>query len=107
MAQARDSSDLTAWAEADGAFHRALVERAGNGRMVRLIRMVNDQSHRARMLTIKLRRDLDASVAEHRAIIEAIHAGDAAGAQLHAQAHRTRARDELLPLLESFGFRHL
>lgn len=107
MATAREAGDLTGWGEADAGFHRNLVERSGNGRMIRLIRMVNDQSHRARMLTIKLRRDLDASVAEHRAIIAAIRDGDAALAQQQAQAHRARARDELLPLLESFGFRHL
>lgn len=107
MKSARGSNDLMAWGEADAAFHRELVECAGNGRMIRLLRMINDQSHRARMLTIKLRRDLDASVVEHRAIIAAILAGDAGRAQDRAQNHRARARDELLPLLDSFGFRHL
>ena len=107
MAKAWEAGDLPAWGQADGSFHRALVERAGNGRMIRIIQTINDQSHRARMLTLKLRRELGASVAEHREIIDAVRLGDPAKAQDRAHHHRLRARDELLPLLESFGLKHL
>ncbi|WP_336486808.1 GntR family transcriptional regulator [Methylobacterium nigriterrae] len=107
MAEAWEARDLPEWGQADARFHRALVERAGNGRMTRIIQTINDQSHRARMLTLKLRRELGASVAEHRQIIDAIRLGDPAGAQAGAHHHRLRARDELLPLLESFGLKHL
>ncbi|KAB1080282.1 GntR family transcriptional regulator [Methylobacterium soli] len=107
MAEAWDAGDLAAWGQADAAFHRALVERAENGRMTRIVQTINDQSHRARMLTLKLRRELGASVAEHRAIIDAIRLGDPGEAQDRAHRHRLRARDELLPLLESFGLKHL
>ncbi|MEA1834311.1 GntR family transcriptional regulator [Methylobacterium durans] len=107
MAEAWDTGDLPAWGQADAGFHRALVERAGNGRMNRIIQTINDQSHRARMLTLKLRRELRASVAEHRDIIEAIRLGDPDQAQACAHHHRLRARNELLPLLESFGLKHL
>ena len=107
MEEAHRSGDLPAWGEADAAFHRALVTEAGNRRMIRLIQMINDQSHRARMLTLKLRRDLDASVSEHRAIVSAIGSGEPALAQERAQHHRERARDALLPLLDSFGLKHL
>lgn len=101
------AGDLPAWGQADALFHRTLVERAGNGRMTRIIQTINDQSHRARMLTLKLRRELGASVAEHRALIDAIHRGDPAAAHDRLHDHRLRARDELLPLLESFGLKHL
>lgn len=107
MAQAWQAGDLPVWGQADARFHRALVERAGNGRMTRIIQTITDQSHRARMLTLKLRRELGASVAEHRAIIDAIRLGDSVAAQGRVHDHRLRARDELLPLLESFGLRHL
>lgn len=107
MATARAAGDLAAWGHADEDFHRTLVERAGNGRMIRITQTINDQSHRARMLTLKLRRELGASVAEHARIVAAIRRGDAAAAQEQAQRHRLRARDELLPLLESFGLKHL
>jgi DNA-binding GntR family transcriptional regulator len=107
MAEAWRAGDLPAWGQADAGFHRALVERAGNRRMTRIIQTINDQSHRARMLTLKLRRELGASVAEHRAIIDAVRQGDPARAQARVHDHRLRARDELLPLLESFGLKHL
>ncbi len=107
MARAWEDGDLPAWGQADARFHRILVERAGNGRMTRVIQTINDQSHRARMLTLKLRRELGSSVAEHRAIIEAIERGDAAKALARVHDHRLRARDELLPILESFGLKHL
>lgn len=107
MALAWQDGDLPTWGQADARFHRALVERAGNGRMTRIIQTITDQSHRARMLTLKLRRELGASVTEHRAIIDAIRLGDSAAAQGRVHDHRLRARDELLPLLESFGLKHL
>lgn len=107
MAEAWKTGDFLTWGQADAGFHRLLVERAGNGRMNRIIQTINDQSHRARMLTLKLRRELGASVAEHREIIAAIQRGDAMRAQDRTHHHRLRARDELLPLLESFGLKHL
>lgn len=107
MAAAWEAQDLRSWGKADERFHRALVEGAGNGRMIRIIQTINDQSHRARMFTLKLRRELGASVEEHRRIVACIRAGDASGAMASARAHRLRARDELLPLLDSFGLKHL
>ena len=48
-------NDLDAWARADDAFHRALIDRSGNGRLARLANNIMDQSHRARMMTLRLR----------------------------------------------------
>jgi DNA-binding GntR family transcriptional regulator len=107
MDAAWTEQDLRSWGEADEHFHRALVEGAGNGRMIRIIQTITDQSHRARMFTLKLRRELGASVEEHRRIIACIRVGDAAGAMESARTHRLRARDTLLPLLDSFGVKHL
>ena len=55
-----EKNDLLAWAAADDLFHRTLVERCGNGRIRRIAQTVTDQAHRARMLTLKLRRKADA-----------------------------------------------
>jgi DNA-binding GntR family transcriptional regulator len=107
MTSALGSSDLTDWGKADEAFHRLLVERCGNKRFLRIIQTVTDQSHRARMLTLKLRPKLGASIDEHRAISAAIRRGDADAAHAAARRHRRRARDELMPLIDSFGFKHL
>jgi DNA-binding GntR family transcriptional regulator len=47
------------------------------------------------------------SMKEHQAIIAAIRKGDGARAATLARGHRQRARDELLPLLDRLGMRHL
>lgn len=107
MAQALAADDLAAWGRADEAFHRLLVERCGNGRFARIIQTVNDQSHRARMLTLRLRPRLPSSEAEHRATSDAIRHGLSGIAREAARRHRIRARDELLPLIESVGLRHM
>ncbi len=68
---------------------------------------VMDQSHRARMLTLRLRPKPTASVREHRAIVDAIQEGNPEAAREAAKRHRVAARDQLLPLLGEFGMKHL
>jgi DNA-binding GntR family transcriptional regulator len=101
------ADDLVAWAKADELFHQLLVERSGNGRLARMFHTIMDQSHRARMLTLRLRPKPAASVREHRAIVDAIRKGNAQAARERAKQHRTSARDQILPLLGQFGMRHL
>lgn len=107
METALQENDLLAWAAADDLFHRTLVERCGNGRIRRIAQTVADQAHRARMLTLKLRSKPTGSVASHRRIIGAIQKGKVAEAHRYAREHRVRARDELIPLIVSFGIKHL
>ena len=107
MKQSLERGDLVRWANSDDEFHRLLSEACGNGRITRIARTVMDQAHRARMLTLNLRAKPTRSVLEHRAIIAAIRKGNAQDAQDCTRAHRTRARDELVPLLARFGIRHL
>ncbi len=107
MAAALATGDLTAWGRADAAFHRTLVEGARNGRIARIVQTINDQMHRARMLTLRLRGELPESIAEHRRIAAAIRAGEPAAAHDAARGHRLRTQGELVPLLESLGLKHL
>lgn len=107
MAEALARDDLPAWAAADERFHRLLTERCGNRRLARMAATVLDQSHRARMFTLRLRPEPSASAAEHRAITDAVRSGDPAGAEAAARAHRLRARDSLVPLLVRHGMRNL
>lgn len=107
MKAALAGDDLDAWAQADNRFHRLLVEGCGNARLARAAATVFDQSHRARMLTLKLRAKPIRSMKDHQAITAAIRKGDGARAASLARAHRRRARDEFLPLLERLGMRHL
>jgi DNA-binding GntR family transcriptional regulator len=107
MEAALAAEELVAWAEADGRFHQLLAEGSGNGRLARMFHTIMDQSHRARMLTLRLRPLPSLSVREHAGIVAAIRAGDAAAARDRTKAHRARARDQLLPLLGQLGMKHL
>jgi DNA-binding GntR family transcriptional regulator len=107
MKAALQNEELDVWARADDNFHRLLIDRSGNARLARLVHTIMDQSHRARMMTLRLRAKPTKSIKEHQSIVAAIKSGDAALACNHAQLHRRRARDELLPLLEQFGMKHL
>jgi DNA-binding GntR family transcriptional regulator len=107
MEQALEHGRLLDWAAADERFHQLLTECCGNRRLARVAATVRDQSHRARLFTLHLRPLPTASAAEHRRITDAIRAGDAAGAEAAAKAHRVRARDALLPLLAQYGMRNL
>jgi DNA-binding GntR family transcriptional regulator len=91
MGAALDADDLTAWAGEDGRFHQLLIERCGNKRLSRMFHTIMDQSHRARMLTLRLRPKPTRSVVEHQSIIQAIQQGDASEARQHAKRHRARA----------------
>ena len=70
MRSALTADDLDEWAKADERFHQLLVERSGNGRLARVFHTIMDQSHRARMLTLRLRPKPTASAREHRAIVD-------------------------------------
>jgi DNA-binding GntR family transcriptional regulator len=107
MQSALAADDLVEWAKADERFHQLLVERSGNGRLARMFHTIMDQSHRARMLTLRLRPKPTASAREHQAIVDAIGRGDAQAARERAKRHRVGARDQLLPLLGQFGMKHL
>lgn len=106
MAMALARADMTERSLADAAFHAALVEGCGNRRFARIIQTVNDQYHRARVITVRMRPRLEMSLGEHRAIAEAIRAGHAEAAELAARAHRMRARDDIMPLIRQLGLRH-
>jgi Transcriptional regulators len=104
-ALARD--DLTGWAEGDARFHRLLVEFSRNRRLQAMVETVRDQSHRARMATLKLRPKPETSNAEHAAVVEAIRSRDPEAAhRLHRQ-HRSRAGQLLIDLLQQHGLDHL
>ena len=81
MGVALQNDDLRAWAKADDEFHRLLVVSCGNRRIAAIAETIMDQSHRARMLTLKLRPKPMQSVEKHQLIIDAIRQG------LPEQAH--------------------
>lgn len=107
MAAALQRDDLDAWAEGDTRFHRTLVELAGNQRLLGMVEAIRDQSHRARMVTLRLRPKPSLSNDEHAAVIAAIRRRDADTAHRLHRAHRQRAARLLLDLVEHHGLDQL
>lgn len=103
MESALKKNDLDKWARADDRFHEILTGKCGNGRLSRMASTVRDQTHRTRLLTLRLRPIPIKSAPEHRAIIEAIRKGNPSAAARNAGAHRRRASAEMLPLLAKLG----
>jgi DNA-binding GntR family transcriptional regulator len=101
QATALEREDLVAWLAADDAFHDAILEMSGNGRLGRYAQTLNDQAHRARLFTHRLRPKPVRSTQDHREVAAAIRAGDGARARSLHQAHRRRARDEILAILQA------
>lgn len=109
MAAALSASppDLKGWAAADESFHVQLAELCGNKRLAAMIMMVWDQAHRARMFTLTLRPPPHRSTEEHRAVVDAILAGDPERARDLYLAHRRRGGHELMSIIEQHGFQRL
>ncbi len=107
MEQALVGGDLDAWGEADGQFHRRLLECHNNQRMSDIINALIEQSQRVRLITLRLREPPHRSTEEHREILDHIMAGRADDARNTFRAHRVRAAQELLSILEDYKFSSL
>lgn len=102
MERALRADDRERWAEADERFHWHLLALCGNKRLAGMVMTCWDQAHRARMFTLRLRPKPAASTREHRAVLDAIRRGDAAGASEIYRAHRERGGRELIEVLRQF-----
>lgn len=102
MERALDEGDLDGWAAADDRFHLAMLELSGNARRENFVKQLFDQVHRARIVTLRLRKPPVQSTEEHREILEHIKAGDVEKARRAFRAHRERTAGELMAILEDF-----
>lgn len=100
MEKALRRDDLDGWAEADERFHRHLVQMCGNAKLAAIVFNFWDRSHRARMVTLRLRPRPLNSTKEHLTIVQAIRRGDAGAVGTLYRAHRRRASLELTELLQ-------
>ena len=107
MDRALASDDLRGWAAADERFHKLLVEYCGNARLRALVGTFWDQSHRARMATLRLRPKPVDSNKDHAAVVDAITRGDAEAAREIHRQHRIRAGQILVSLLKEHGLTQL
>ena len=104
METALETDDREAWAAADKRFHHLLVALSGNRRLEALVESYNDQVHRARMLTVRLRPSPVQSNRDHRALFEAIKTGDRKRARALHTIHRKEAMKLIIDLLKKHGF---
>ena len=104
MEAAVEVDDREAWAAADKRFHQLLLALSGNRRLEALVESYNDQVHRARMLTVRLRPSPVKSNRDHRALFEAIKAGDRRRARALHTGHRKEAMKLIIELLQKHGF---
>ena len=107
MGRALETGDLDAWAAADESFHRHLVALSGNRLLVDAVQNCWDRAHRARMVTLRMRRKPTHSTREHMEVVERIRAGDARAAFEAHRAHRERGSRELLAILEQYRLNNL
>ncbi|HVL70558.1 MAG TPA: GntR family transcriptional regulator [Beijerinckiaceae bacterium] len=107
MDAALAADDLVRWARGDAAFHRILMESCPNRRLRALVYQFWDQSHRVRMLTLRLRPKPVSSNQDHLALVEAIERRDADTARAIHREHRIRNGRMLVRLLREHGLTQL
>lgn len=100
MDQALADGDREAWAKADDCFHGELVRLGGNSRVQSYVALLGDQVRRARAVTLYMRPVPEESNAAHRAVLDAIRAGDTTGARAVHQQHRRQAGVLITELLK-------
>ncbi len=107
MEHALKVDDLDAWAAADESFHSHLVALSGNRLIIDAAQNCSDRSHRARMVTLRMRPKPTHSTREHIDVLEKIRAGDGRAAFDAQRAHRERGARELLAILEQYRLKTL
>jgi DNA-binding GntR family transcriptional regulator len=97
---ASDIADLVAMSSANRRFHFALIEACALPRLVRLIRLQWDATEVYRAVYYNEQHNREVVDGEHRAVVEAVRAGDGETALRVLTAHRAHAIAALRPLLE-------
>lgn len=94
-----EDMDIAGFYQADEEFHALLMRFTGFARLPDIASLVSLQVTRARMLLLPTRGRVRETLAEHRAIYEAIAARDPAGAQEAMRFHL----GQLMPRLEALA----
>lgn len=103
MVKALNQDDLDKWSHADEEFHKQIVLLSGNSRLVNTVNSFRDQTHRARIISLRLRPKPVASSKEHLAVVEALKNGEIERAKhIHGEQWK-RSRKQLTEILERFG----
>ncbi|MFD0356487.1 GntR family transcriptional regulator [Streptomyces sp. NPDC127110] len=87
-AEAAEEGDLPRYAEADRAFHRAVLSLSGNGQLVRIAEELHRRAQWPLPGAPRVRRgDLVADAAEHSALLDALAAQDLGAVEALVRAH--------------------
>ena len=90
MATAEQAGDAAGYYAFNLAFHSALLRFAGNKRALRIYEELGNELNLFRRRSLVSAKGMQASNAEHQAIVDAIAAGDAAAARQAGEAHIAR-----------------
>lgn len=90
QAAAVAARDTPAALDADTAFHRALVEASGLPGVWDVVARARDLHHRLRAIAVPQANSAPRAIADHRAIVRAVRAGDGAAAATRMTAHLAR-----------------
>lgn len=97
LGEVQDRSETySQYTELDRAFHRLIIEGAGNSLLVQLWEQVNLHMQMARIRYRRTDRDLDTTIAQHEAIAQAMPERDPAVLRKLMHAHIERAKSALL-----------
>ncbi len=88
-----DAGDLLGASDANADLHAALLELSGHGTALRLIRALSSQTVRYQYRTILIPGRSAASVAEHKAIVDAVIAGRPEEAESAMRSHLFNVAD--------------
>lgn len=95
--QRKDSEHLK---ELDGEFHNVIYDASGNRLLKKTLSELHRSIRRYRKLSLSVPERLEASVREHRAILEAIKNGDSEEADRLTSLHTEAALENLLHIIK-------
>lgn len=102
MDRALAKNDAVAWSAADEIFHAHLLKLGGNPRLTQIVNECWDQIRRVRDLTLRLTSLAQMPASQHRAIVDAIRAGESAAAESLCRDYRARCQRFQIDTLERF-----
>lgn len=94
------AGDMTAYVDSTRQFHEIIVRGAGNATLASIYQGLERKIHWLRTLSLSRPGRVEVSLADHRAILDAMRQRDARRAEALAHAHIEQAGQDLLPRLE-------
>lgn len=108
MDTALQQDDLTAWANADEAFHVELARLSKNRRVQTSTATFHDQVRRARSIALKMQPlQSHPNTDHHRLLLQTILAGDSIKANELHRTYRMQATNTQIDILESSGLKRV